>query len=388
MEIKRTINVIFETDEIQPLVGEYNRFQNAISEFAFNDGKPLSAVDLHNATYYPIKSSLPSQMKCSAIRGVAGAYASAKKQRRQIKSPFMFKKQVALFLHRRDFSFIKDKISIITSNGRKKLDFVIPEYFRKDFEDMVKCNSILISSNGQIRMCITLNVPEPKGIIPVGIDLGVNNPLVLSTGEKVLFVSGKKKKILDKRTRKTKVRLQKRLADRKAQSKDTRSVRRGLKRLGRKQSNRTKSFCRETASKVCKFVPENSVIVLEDLRIKQVRKDRKQRKGTRRKLANWSFAQISGAIVNKAERMGIAVDYVNPAYTSQKCSKCGLMGTRIRHNFSCSCGFSQHADVNAADNIRLSYAVLRSGGLHINQPRSPVSTCSYVGKPFPSGEGS
>jgi IS605 OrfB family transposase len=372
MEIKRTINIMFENDEIQPLVKEYNRFQNAISEIAFNDGKPLSAVELHNKVYYHINSSLPSQMKCSAIRGVAGTYASAKKQRKQIKQPFKFKKQAALFLHRRDFSFIKDKISIITANGRKKLDFVVPEYFKKDFDDMVNSPSILITSIGQIRMCITLEVPEPKGIMPVGVDLGVNNPLVLSTGEKVLFVSGNKKKMLDKRTRKTKARLQKKLSDRKAQSKDTRSVRRGLKRLGRKQSNRTKSFCRETASKVCKFIPENSVIVLEDLRIKQVRKDRKQRKGTRRKLANWSFAQISNAIVNKAERMGIAVDYVNPAYTSQRCSKCGLIGIRNHHKFSCSCGFSQHADINAADNIRLSYAVLRSGGLHINQPRSPV----------------
>jgi hypothetical protein len=56
------------------------------------------------------------------------------------------------------------------------------------------------------------------------------------------------------------------------------------------------------------------------------------------------------------------------------------IGNRNRHEFSCSCGFSQHADINAADNIRLSYAVLRNGGLHINQPRSPVVITNHVGK--------
>jgi putative transposase len=45
---------------------------------------------------------------------------------------------------------------------------------------------------------------------------------------------------------------------------------------------------------------------------------------------------------------------VNPAYTSQRCSSCDHVAKDNRHEqrFSCvNCGFTEHADVNAARNI-------------------------------------
>jgi putative transposase len=45
---------------------------------------------------------------------------------------------------------------------------------------------------------------------------------------------------------------------------------------------------------------------------------------------------------------------VNPAHTSQRCSACGHTAPENRHRqqFVCvACGFTDHADINAARNI-------------------------------------
>lgn len=310
------------------LVSEYNRFQRAISEQAYNNGVPMSALKLHHTVYYDVPSTLPSQMKCSAIRSVASAYASARRNHRPATHAFNFKHKAALFLFTKDFSFVKGKLSISTSKGRQRLNFIIPSYAKSDFNNAISYDSITVTGTGKVLLCLTLAVPNAKGIIPVGIDLGATNALVASTDTDTLFVSGLANTIRNRRTRKTRQRLQSKLAGQKAQKHSTRSVRRVLKRLGRKHTNRNLTFCKETAAKLCKWVPADSVLVFEDLRIKQVRKGRKQRTGTRRKLSQWFYSQITQACINRAQRDGLAVSYVDPAYTSQRCRKCGQLGER------------------------------------------------------------
>ena len=57
----------------------------------------------------------------------------------------------------------------------------------------------------------------------------------------------------------------------------------------------------------------------------------------------------------KAERVGIKVKYVDSAFTSQTCSKCGYVDKENRitqDKFECKkCGFTLNADHNAAINI-------------------------------------
>jgi transposase len=83
----------------------------------------------------------------------------------------------------------------------------------------------------------------------------------------------------------------------------------------------------------------------------------------RRRLSQWQHGAIRTAVATKAQLAGLALAVVNPTYTSQKCSRCGLRGKRHRHTFICpSCGHTQHADVNAATNIRNRYVQSRLDG--------------------------
>src|SRR5690606_21215192 len=180
---------------------------------------------------------------------------------------------------------------------------------------------------------------------PVGIDLNETNALVaVDPDGTTLFVSGRDFKVRNIRTRKTRRRLQEALATHKAQKQDTRSLRRLLKRLGRKQRNRTRTFCQQTAAKLVAWAADDSVLVFERLTLPQTSKKQRVRKGTRRRLSQWQRRLMRVSVTNAAERRGLLVDDVNPAYTSQDCSRCGLRGIRKRHSFMCPhCGHEAHA---------------------------------------------
>jgi putative transposase len=80
----------------------------------------------------------------------------------------------------------------------------------------------------------------------------------------------------------------------------------------------------------------------------------------RRRLSPWQHAAIR-----------VAVATVTPAYTSQNCSRCGLRGKRHRHTVTCpSGGHAQHADVNAATNIRTRYVQSRLDGAPSTAPEA------------------
>ena len=74
-------------------------------------------------------------------------------------------------------------------------------------------------------------------------------------------------------------------------------------------------------------------------------------------LTHWTYFDLQRKIEYKAKEFGIEVRKVAPAYTSQRCSKCGHICKENRQNqetFICqSCGFIANADFNASQNIAI-----------------------------------
>src|SRR5579859_8179137 len=217
MQIQRTITIAIEYDEdLKCTLDVFREVQQKLSGPCYNNGKPLPALALQRECYHDIKGSLNSQMTISAIRQVAGAYASAKSNKKPATRPFLFKKARALFLvgkRGRDADFRKDgKLSIWTVAGRKWLTYQVPDGFKAMFDRAVEIDSLnVIERDGKLigHVAITLEAPEPTGILPVGIDLNETNALVaVDPDNRTLFISGKAVKVKNRRTAKTRSRLQ------------------------------------------------------------------------------------------------------------------------------------------------------------------------------------
>ena len=77
-------------------------------------------------------------------------------------------------------------------------------------------------------------------------------------------------------------------------------------------------------------------------------------------LKNWSYYDLQNKIKYKAEEKGIDVIFIDPKYTSKRCSVCGNIDDANRDckndqaNFTCTCcGHHENADDNASKNIAI-----------------------------------
>jgi len=94
-------------------------------------------------------------------------------------------------------------------------------------------------------------------------------------------------------------------------------------------------------------------LVCEDLKDVKKGSKGKIRKKFMNKLQRWSYAQCLCRLDRMAEEAGTLFTKVNPAYTSQKCSACGVVCKINRKGelYKCACGLEIDADLNASINI-------------------------------------
>ena len=130
------------------------------------------------------------------------------------------------------------------------------------------------------------------------------------------------------------------------------------KKQGSKAFNRALKERDYYVNRTVKFLnwQELKAIIMENIKnIKQnTKKQRRLNKQFRTKFPRWTYAQLLKRIKLTAETAGVHVQLVNPAHTSQTCSKCGTVHKQNRTSeiFKCrNCGYTKDADFNASLNI-------------------------------------
>ena len=332
----------------------YNRvWGSAVSWYDANH--TVSAVAAHKALYAGLRDrfpQLPSQFVCNALRDAAGAVRSWNSNHpKRGWSLRASRRKPTVRVDLRTMSLRGNLLTLSSMHGQKRQRFLlpsIPAWFDERYpERRLQAVTLVLDSNGLMaRLTLTFRIPkaEPVEGRVLGVDLGMHALYKDSEGGEYRYPRVqrvRRRYAYDRRT---------------LQEKGTRSAHRRLKAM----SGREERFIRDVdhcAAKRLAGTPGIGVMAFEDLAYirRQARKGTKTGRRRRNMLNQWPFSQLQEFAAYKAAAKGIQVVMVDPAYTSQRCNRCGYVDKRNRDRarFDClRCGHSDDADHNAALNIR------------------------------------
>ena len=319
------------------------------------------ALQKHHYATLRERFGLSAQMAVRCIAQVCEAY-----KRDKGKCPH-FRPFASIPYDQRLMSFKgPDRVSLLTLFGRIIMPVIIGKYQQERFTNAKGQCDLVRRKDGKWFLLVTVDLPNCTKTPTtdfLGVDLGVANLATDSDGQRY---SGDTVEAVRTRQHALRRGLQKAAAGKKRRGFRPKNIRRQLKRLsGKERRFRSNENHRIAKSLVAKAKGTERGIALEDL--KGIRARTRFRKAQRAKMGGWAFHQLRTFIEYKAKLSGVDVVLVSPAYTSQTCAACGhtaKANRRSQAEFCCvACGHTDHADVNAARNIR---SIARAG---VNRPK-------------------
>ncbi|WP_135855079.1 RNA-guided endonuclease InsQ/TnpB family protein [Halorussus salinus] len=402
----RTVPIKLDVDEssadlLHQTTDHFLDAANYVVDVAWDpDWKITSKQKLHDQTYYDVRddSPLPANLvqaarnrAAEAVKGCVERWKDGKKA-----SKPHFTSRFASY-DARTVTVNDDHATLATIDGRVTTEFVLPDEQRETphsaylFNDDYDVKGATLHYD-EVEDCFYLHVRtkpareneeaeqgDAKHVSVLGVDLGITNIATTSTGR---FWSGGELNHWHRE-------YEKRRGD--LQRTGTRWAHENVQRVGRKQTGRFEQMLHTISNELVEEALGNDCthIVFEQL------KGIRERLPHAKAIHKWAFHRLYEYVTYKAESEGLVVAQINPAYTRQRCSKCGFTHednrphTNGQDEFGClKCGYDVHADYNAAKNIGLKYlrdqqtsgrggapvgVRLNSGMMNVNGEYSPTA---------------
>ncbi|EGT3754163.1 transposase [Clostridioides difficile] len=245
---------------------------------------------------------------------------------------------------------------LIGRKDKNKVELIhtLNKVLNKEYK--VSQSSLQFDKNNKLILNLTIDIPYKKVDEIVkdrvcGVDMGIAIPIYVALNDVSYVREGMgtidefMKQRLQFQSRRR--RLQQQLKNVNG-GKGRKDKLKGLESLREKEKSWVKTYNHALSKRVVEFAKKNKC---EYIHLEKLTKDG----FGDRLLRNWSYYELQEMIKYKADRVGIKVKHVNPAYTSQTCSECGHADKENRETqakFKClECGFEANADYNAARNI-------------------------------------
>lgn len=323
---------------------------NDCANFLADNNIKLDIKTVHNEVYEWMRtkySVLPAQAIIRTYKEVIAALRSIKANKyKDAKIPQRY--NLAMRLDKRLYDKLNKNGIALTGEQKGKrthVEFIAYPQVEKMFNFYIPKDPLLFIRNGRVFISVPFEAPERPitNDISIGVDMGVKRLFVTSEGN-----AFKDTQYLSERR---KIRYFKS----KLQEKKSRSAKRHLKKLRRRERHLSNDMCHRATNTLLNST-DASIIVLEDLsKIKQSTsktKDGYKRKKHNNMLSQVPFYQFKEMLTYKAQFRGKRVETVSPTHTSQTDSRSNKRdGIRQGCRYICSDGIVLDADWNASVNI-------------------------------------
>ncbi len=236
----------------------------------------------------------------------------------------------------------------------------------RSVEGKVKTCTIKKDNLGHWYAILVTEIQDPEPLeakTAIGVDVGLKSLVALSTGETIdyprYYVRAEKKLEVAQRN----------LSRKEKGSANRRKAKAKVAKLHQKIQHHRDEFLHQVSKKL---VDSADLIVFENLNISGMLKNHHLAKH----IQDHAWGKLIQFTQSKAAKAGTIVELVDARYTSQKCSKCGIMVPKTladRTHICSNCGLEINRDINASVNIL-------TLGLRGSAYQDPTPTLSKLSK--------
>jgi IS605 OrfB family transposase len=363
MQLSETVKLYMTREQKSLVVMAMNKYISTVNSLI---SVATSGTSISKYTTADVNASLPSALTNQCIRDAKSivnkynkdcrkASAKNKKLARQrsnitIKEPIVpVLKRPCCYVNNQNFKIRDNCIEFpVLINGKSKRISIrtsMTDKQKQIFANTKFGTMRIVYKDNKIVAQIVYEVAEPgytdDGNV-MGVDLGIKCPAVsyISDGSVKFYGNGRKNKYMRRHYKY----LRKKLG--KAKKTDA------IKRINNKEQRIMKDIDHKLSREIVNTATAHGVSVIKMEQLANIRSTTRTSRKNNHSLHTWSFYRLAQFIEYKAKLAGIKVEYVNPAYTSQKCPVCGNVHHANDRKYICKCGFHTHRDILGAMNIR------------------------------------
>lgn len=249
------------------------------------------------------------------------------------------------------------KLSLGTFAGKrqKPIEVKLPNSTLKTLEG-VKLQQISLIWDGRLKLAIVIDdgkesAPAVQSDVSCAIDLGeIHSITSFSSEGNAIIITGRLLRSVKQYQLKKLAEIDRKLSKCKTNSRRYKKLRRAKRRMLQKSNAQIRDLNHKITRAFVMWAIENKIAKVFVGNPEGVQR-KKRRRIVSQKLSRWNFGKHLEYLNYKLEAVGIVLEKISEAYSTQTCPQCGRRHKCSSRNYRCSCGYSAHRDIHGARNI-------------------------------------